>query len=143
LSFRLDIVASSGKVESSTLAGVTSTRARQTPDPPQSVQTASAKAPNLRLRESLNGVKSNQPQTAPDSVEPVVTSAVSALPSVDEISLGTERRDITEKFGAPAFSTESIVRGHALETMVYGPDRAHTQTIISLKDGKVSSLSSR
>jgi hypothetical protein len=38
-----------------------------------------------------------------------------------------------------------MVRGHFIETMVYGPNRAHAhaQTIISLEDGKVFSASSK
>jgi hypothetical protein len=113
------------------------------PDPPQSVPIASANAPSVRLRASRNGVKSNRRPTVPNPVDPVVTTAVPAVPSVDQISIGAERQDITEKFGVPALSAETMVRGHVIETMVYGTDRAHTLTVISLEDGKVFSTSSR
>jgi hypothetical protein len=107
------------------------------PDPPQSVPTAP-------LLASGNGTESNPRPTVSNQVEPVATIAVpAAVPSVDQISIGAERRDITEKFGVPALSVETVVRGHFIENMVYVPDRAHAQTVISLEDGKVVSTSSR
>jgi hypothetical protein len=114
------------------------------PELPQSVPTASANAPGVRLRATRKGVKSNPRPTRPNPVDPVVATAVAAVPSVDQISIGADRQDITEEFGVPALSAETMVRGHVIETMVYGPDRAHhTLTVISLEDGKVFSTSSR
>jgi hypothetical protein len=113
------------------------------PDPPRSVPTESANAPGVRLRATRNGVKSNPRLTLANPVGPVVATAVRAVPSVDQISIGAKKQDITEKFGDPALSTEAMVRGHVFETLVYGTDRAHTLTVISLEDGKVFSTSSR
>jgi hypothetical protein len=113
------------------------------PELPQSVPTASANAPGVRLRATRNGVQSNPRPRLPKPIEPAVATAVPAVPSIDQISVGAERQDITEKFGDPALSTETIVRGHVFETLVYGTDRARTLTVISLEDGKVFSTSSR
>ena len=151
LTFRLDIIGSADSIASSSSISVNASpttitqphmrQVRTRPEhildgAPQSVPIASAKAPDVGQRASRNDV------SAPYSVERVVTT-LPAVPSVDQIRIGAERRDITEKFGAPALSTETMVRGHVIETMVYGPYPAHAQTIISLEDGKVFSTSSR
>ena len=113
------------------------------PEPPQSAPAASANAPSLLLRATRKGVESNPRPTLPKPIEPAVATAVPAVPSIDQISIGAERQDITEKFGEPALSTETVVRGHVFENLVYGTVRAHTLTVISLEDGKVFAKSSR
>ena len=154
LTFRLDVIDSAGSIlasSSSTPVGASLNAARErrpagftVPRPPQSVPAASAMAPSVALRPSGNGAKSNPLPTVQDRVEPVVATTVpAAAPSVDQISIGTERQDITEKFGDPAISVAKMVGGHFIETLVYVPERAHAETIISLEDGKVSSTSSR
>ena len=98
------------------------------------------------------------PPVAEAAPEPVIVAPVADLviappapaappkqfPSANEISIGAERENISEKFGEPSLATTTTSPdGRVMETLVYARKSGRDVTVIRMEDGKVLSAYSR
>jgi hypothetical protein len=75
---------------------------------------------------------------------PAPTPAPKEFPSANEISVGVERENISERFGEPALATTTTSNdGRVMETMVYARKSGRGVTVIRIEDGKVLSAYTR
>ena len=66
------------------------------------------------------------------------------FPSANEISIGSERENISERFGEPSLATTTTsADGRVMETLVYARKSGRDVTVIRMEDGKVLSAYSR
>jgi len=66
------------------------------------------------------------------------------FPSANQISVGAERENISDKFGQPSLATTTTSDdGRVLETLVYARKSGRDVTVIRIEDGKVLSAHSR
>jgi hypothetical protein len=75
---------------------------------------------------------------------PVPVPVPKRFPSANEIPLGAERENISERFGEPSLATTTTSdQGRVRETLVYSRKSGRDVTVISIEDGKVLSAYSR
>lgn len=75
---------------------------------------------------------------------PVPPPAPKQFPEPREISVGSERDKIAERFGQPALATTTTSDdGRVMETLVYARKSGRDVTVIRIEDGKVLSAYSR
>jgi hypothetical protein len=90
----------------------------------------------------------------PEPSQPAVVAPVAEVvvapptpkefPSANQISVGAERENISEKFGQPSLATTTTSDdGRVLETLVYARKSGRDVTVIRIEDGKVLSAHSR
>lgn len=75
---------------------------------------------------------------------PVPAPAPKRFPSANEIPVGAERENISERFGEPSLATTATSdHGRMRETLIYSRKSGRDVTVINIEDGKVLSAYSR
>ena len=75
---------------------------------------------------------------------PVPAPPPKRFPSANEIPVGAERENISERFGEPSLATTTTSdHGRVRETLIYSRKSGRDVTVISMEDGKVLSAYSR
>jgi hypothetical protein len=87
----------------------------------------------------------HQPAVVAPVAEVVIAPpAPKEFPSANQISVGAERENISEKFGQPSLATTTTSDdGRVLETLFYARKSGRNVTVIRIEDGKVLSAHSR
>jgi hypothetical protein len=126
------------------LFGIDSVR----PHPPENVivrqEPESRPEATSHAKQASQSARSRIPQTP--AAEPAPTQEVSAgTPAVygGQVPAETQKEALVKTQGEPTLSTVRVDRGHDLETFVYTRDRDKELTVISLEDGKVSTVYSQ
>lgn len=115
------------------------------PEPPKPKANPVKRAPVEAKQLEAKALEAKPPEATPNppaEAPPIVAAAPPApdlpTPSVDDVSIGSSRRDLLSQFRPPAVRTSAVVGGQLLETYIYSPEKSSRDTWVLVREGRVT-----